>query len=70
MRTQYRLKMGIPQRILIAEEDLLIVLDDDGLVMMVKEPELYRREVTARLRSAFAEECFCSSKSARQQNKE
>ena len=61
MRTQYRLNTGDPQRMLIAEEDVLIVLDNQGLVMMEKESELYRRDVTARLRLAFGDERFCPS---------
>jgi hypothetical protein len=69
-RTQYRLNVGVPQRVLVAEDDLLIVLDDQGLVMMEKESELYRRDVTARLRLAFAEERFCLYKATKGENKE
>jgi len=69
MRTQYRLNMGVPQRVLVAEDDLLIVLDDQGLVMMEKESELYRRDVTARLRLAFADERFCPSTPTKAENK-
>jgi hypothetical protein len=64
MRTQYRLNVGKPQRTLAAEEDLLILLDDEGLVMMEKETELYRRDITERLRTAFSENRFCRPKTA------
>lgn len=59
-RTQYRLYVGKPQRELVAEEDLLILVDDEGLVMMDKENVSYRRDITERLRAAFQADRFCS----------
>lgn len=36
-RTQYRINVGKGDRVLIAEEDLLILTDSEGLVRMAKE---------------------------------
>jgi len=58
-RTQYRIDVGQPQRLLAAEEDLVILLDDEDLIMMNKEKIEYRRGMTERLRGAFREDRFC-----------
>jgi len=58
-RTQYRIDVGQPQRLLAAEEDLVILLDDENLIMMNKEKIEYRRGMTERLRGAFREDRFC-----------
>src|SRR5207244_9144377 len=58
-RTQYRIDVGQPQRLLAAEEDLVILLDDQGLIMMEKESAVYRQGITERLRGAFQEDRFC-----------
>jgi hypothetical protein len=63
-RTQYRIYVGKPQRLLAAEEDLLILLDEEGLVMMDKETASYRRDITERLRAAFQEDRFCRATTA------
>jgi len=51
--------VGKPQRLLVAEEDLLILVDEEGLVMMDKETASYRRDITERLRAAFQDDRFC-----------
>ncbi|MGH7227679.1 MAG: hypothetical protein ACREIH_00580 [Nitrospiraceae bacterium] len=58
-RTQYRIDVGQPQRLLAAEEDLVILLDDEDLIMMNKEKIEYRRGMTERLRGVFREDRFC-----------
>ncbi len=58
-RTQYRIDVGQPQRLLAAEEDLVILLDDENLIMMNKEKIEYRRGMTERLRGIFREDRFC-----------
>lgn len=57
-RTQYRINVGEPQRLLVAEEDLVILLDDEDLIMMNKEKVEYRRGITERLRGIFQEDRF------------
>lgn len=58
-RTLYRIDVGLPLRLLAADEDLLILLDDEDLIMMEREKPEYRREMTERLRGAFREDRFC-----------
>jgi hypothetical protein len=60
--TQYRIDVGSPTRKLAAEQDLLIVVDHEGLVIMLKQPVEYRRHVTDRLRSAFQDNQFVTRK--------
>jgi len=60
-RTQYRVKVGDGKRLLVAEDHLNIFLDKEHLVLVSREPELYRRNVTDRLRAAFAEDRFVTS---------
>lgn len=57
-RTQYRIDVGQPLRLLAAEEDLVILLDDEDLIMMEKEKVEYRRGITERLRGLFREDRF------------
>ena len=58
-RTQYRINVGAAaQRKLAAEDDLLIVADKDGVMVMEKQKVEYRREVTKRFRSLFTEGKF------------
>ena len=60
-KTQYRINVsGAPLRKLAAEEDLLIVSDGDGLMVMEKQKEPYRRAVTKRFRDIHPEEKFVS----------
>jgi hypothetical protein len=44
-RTQYRSNVGNPDRTLALEGDLLVLTDEDGVVIMVKQKGEYRRVV-------------------------
>lgn len=57
-KTQYRVNVGDSTRVLASEEHLNILLDDRHLVLLAREPELYRRFVTDRLRTVFSEDRF------------
>ncbi|HET9962612.1 MAG TPA: hypothetical protein VFQ34_09780 [Nitrospiraceae bacterium] len=57
-RTQYRINVGKCDRLLLAEDDLLIVTDGEGLVKMAKEKGEYRSLVSKQLRDQFAAERF------------
>jgi hypothetical protein len=61
-RTQYRLNIGEPDRILAVEEDLLILTDKEGLVLMAKQKVEYRCHVTEQLHAAFANDRFVASR--------
>jgi len=60
-KTQYRLNVGDPERMLVTEDDLLILLDAEGMVLIQKEKPDYRRLVTERLRAVFPSERFLAS---------
>jgi hypothetical protein len=60
-RTQYRMDIAGPAMKLVAEDDLVILTDREGLVIMVKQSIEYRRHVTARLHEAFAEDRFVAA---------
>jgi|SRR5690348_17287552 len=60
-RTQYRVNFGQSARMLVAEDALVIVIDEQGLVLMRKEKIDYRRLVTEQLRGGFSEERFVPS---------
>lgn len=60
-RTQYRIDVGSPGRKLAAEEDLLILTDHDGLVMMIKQKVEYRCHVTEQLHGMFNDDRFVKS---------
>jgi len=57
-KTQYRVNVGDSTRMLVSEEHLNILLDNQHLVLLAREPELYRRSVTDRLRAVFSEDRF------------
>lgn len=57
-KTQYRMNVGDSTRVLVSEEHLNILIDDQHLVLLTREPELYRRFVTDRLRAVFSEDRF------------
>ena len=57
-KTQYRVNVGDSTRLLVSEDHLNILLDNKHLVMLAREPELYRRSVTDRLRTVFSEDRF------------
>jgi hypothetical protein len=60
-RTQYRVNFGQSARMLVAEDALVIVIDEQGLVLMRKEKIDYRRLVTEQLRGGFSEDRFVPS---------
>lgn len=57
-RTQYRLNLGDQARMLVAEDELLVLTDAEGLVLILKQKVEFRRFMTERLRAAFAAERF------------
>ena len=57
-RTQYSINVGDPDRTLASEEDLLVLTDADGIVLMVKQKGEYRRVVTQQLQVVFAADRF------------
>ena len=60
-RTQYRVKVGDGMRLLVSEDHLNILLDREHLVLMNRESDLYRQNVTNRLRAVFPEDRFVPS---------
>jgi hypothetical protein len=69
-KTQYRVNVGDSTRLLVSEDHLNILIDNKSLVLLARESELYRRSVTDRLRSVFAEDRFVTigSKSSASSN--
>ena len=62
-RTQYRIDVGGATAMqLAAEEDLLLLTDKDGLVLILKQQEGYRRRITERLHATFAADRFVVAK--------
>ena len=57
-KTQYRVNVGDSTRLLVSEQHLNILLDNKNLVLVGREPELYRQSVTNRLRAVFPEDRF------------
>ena len=62
-RTQYRVNVGAPTMKLAAEDDLMILTDQDKLVMMDKQKADYRGGVTEYLHRAFADDRFVAATS-------
>lgn len=60
-KTQYRVKVADGTRLLVSEHHLNILLDNNNLVFLSREPELYRRAVTDRLRAVFPEDRFVTA---------
>ena len=60
-RTQYRLNVGDRSRLLAGREDLAVLTDNDGLVLIVKQSIEYRRLVTEQLRLELASDRFVAS---------
>jgi hypothetical protein len=60
-KTQYRVNVGDSTRLLVSEHHLNILLDNKNLVLLGREPELYRRSVTDRLRAVFPEDRFVTA---------
>ena len=57
-RTQYRVNVGNPLRMLAAQQDLLVLTDEAGLVIVLKENLEYRRFVTEQLRLEMSTDRF------------
>ena len=57
-RTQYRVNVGNPHRMLAAQQDLLVLTDAAGLVIVLKENLEYRRFVTGQLRQQISVDRF------------
>lgn len=57
-RTQYRLNVGDPARMLVGQDDLAVLTDADGLVLIAKENIDYRRIVTDQLRAELPTDRF------------
>lgn len=58
-RTQYRIDMaGATAMHLAAEDDLVLLTDKAGLVLILKQQEGYRRRITERLHATFAADRF------------
>ena len=57
-RTQYRINIGDPDRALAIEDDLLVLTDADGVVLMVKQKSEYRRAVTQQLQATLGTDRF------------
>jgi hypothetical protein len=57
-RTQYRVNVGDPLRLLVAQEGLLILTDAGGMVLMHKANLEYRRLVTEQLRVELSTDRF------------
>jgi hypothetical protein len=57
-RTQYRINVGTDTRTLLAEDELALFLDKEGLVIMAREKAPFRQVVTDRLRGAFPDDRF------------
>ena len=64
-KRQYRVKVDTSTRMLVSEDHLNILLDQEKLVLVARESELYRRRTTERLRSVFAEDPICGEWSCR-----
>ena len=60
-KTQYRVNVGDSTRLLVSEQHLNILLDNKNLVLVGREPELYRQSVTNRLRAVFPEDRFITA---------
>lgn len=60
-KTQYRVNVGDSTRLLVSEHHLNILLDNNNLVLVGRESELYRRSVTGRLRAVFPEDRFVTA---------
>lgn len=60
-KTLYRVKVGDSTRLLVSESHLNILLDNKNLVLLAREPELYRRSITDRLRAVFPEDRFVTA---------
>ena len=62
-RTQYRIDVaGESAMHLAAEDDLMLLTDKAGVVLILKQQEGYRRRITERLHATFAADRFVVAK--------
>ena len=57
-RTQYRINVGDPDRTIAGEDELLVLTDADGVVLMVKQKDECRRVVTQQRQAVFGVDRF------------
>jgi hypothetical protein len=57
-KTQYRLNIGAPDRQLVTQDDLSILIDDEELVIMLRQKAPYRRAVTLSLQTVLTADRF------------
>lgn len=57
-RTQYRINVGEPVRLLMAQDGLIVLTDTDGVVILGKENISYRHIVTEQLRAELPADRF------------
>jgi hypothetical protein len=60
-RTQYRLNVGDQSRLLAGRDDLALLTDHEGLVLIAKQTIEYRRLVTEQLRAELTSDRFVAS---------
>lgn len=60
-RTQYRINIGESARKLAVEDDLLILTDADGVILMLRQKVEYRSCVSKQLHDVFAADRFLKS---------
>ena len=65
-RTQYRINLGGFDRTLVIEHDLLVLTDADGVALMVKQRDEYRRVVTQQLQAVFTADRFVKAELGRE----
>jgi hypothetical protein len=65
-RTQYRINLGEFDRTLAIEHDLLVLTDADGVALMVKQRDEYRRVVTQQLQAVFTADRFVKAELGRE----
>jgi hypothetical protein len=67
--TQYRINLGEFDRTLAIEHDLLVLTDVDGVALMVKQRDEYRRvvtQVTQQLQAVFTADRFVKAELGRE----
>ncbi len=57
-KTQYRMNIGAPDRQLVTEGDLAILLDEEDLVIILRQKAPYRRAVTESLHNVLTPDRF------------
>lgn len=57
-RTQYRINVGEPERTLAVQDDLVILTDSEGLVLIAKQALEYRSHVSRQLHATLDADRF------------